>query len=61
VADDGEQSQRRWSGGGAERRRSRGAKVRVRDSVNEFEESSWTCYGPKKGHRRAGAAAGGQL
>jgi hypothetical protein len=50
MADDGEQSRRRWSGGGAERRRSRGAKTRARESVNEVEEGSWTCYGNKKRH-----------
>jgi hypothetical protein len=44
--------------GGAERRRSRGAKMRARESVNEVEEGSWTCCGNKKGHGQAGAAAG---
>jgi hypothetical protein len=58
LADDGEQSRRRWSGGGAERRRSRGAKMRARESINEVEEGSWMCYGNKKGHGRAGGAAG---
>jgi hypothetical protein len=58
MADDGEQSRWRWSGGGAERRRSRGAKMRARESVNEVEEGSWTCCRNKKGHGQAGAAAG---
>jgi hypothetical protein len=44
--------------GGAERRRSRGAKMRVRESVNEVEEGSWMCCGNNKGHGRAGAVAG---
>jgi hypothetical protein len=60
MADDGEQSRRWWSGGSAKRRRSRGAKMRARESVNEVEEVSWTCCGNKKGHGRAGAAAGNQ-
>jgi hypothetical protein len=50
MADDGEQSRRRWSGSGAEWRRSRGAKMRARESVNEVKEGSWTCCGNKKGH-----------
>jgi hypothetical protein len=58
MADDGEQSRWRWSGGGAVRRRSRGAKMRVCESVNEVEEGSWMCCGNKKGHGQAGAAAG---
>jgi hypothetical protein len=32
--------------------------MRARESVNEVEEDSWTCCGNKKGHGRAGAAAG---
>jgi hypothetical protein len=32
--------------------------MRARESVNEVEEGSWMCYGNKKGHGRAGAAAG---
>jgi hypothetical protein len=40
MAEDGEQSRRRWSGSGAERRRSRGAKMRAHESVNEVEEGS---------------------
>jgi hypothetical protein len=58
MADDGEQSWRWWFGGGAKRRRSRGAKMRVRESVNEVEEGSWMCCRNKKGHGQAGAAAG---
>jgi hypothetical protein len=50
MADDGEQSRQRWSGGGAEQRRSRGAKMRARESVYEVEEDSWTCYRNKKRH-----------
>jgi hypothetical protein len=50
MADDGEQSRRRWSGAGAERRRSRGAKMGARESVNEVEEGSWTCCGTRKRH-----------
>jgi hypothetical protein len=57
VADDGEQSRRRWFCGGAERRRSQEAKMRAPESVNEVEECSWTCCGNKKGHGQAGAAA----
>jgi hypothetical protein len=57
VANDGEQSRRWWSGGGAERRRSRGAKMRAPESVNEVEEGSWMCCGNKKGHGQAGVAA----
>jgi hypothetical protein len=40
VADDGEQRLVRRSGGSAEWRRSRAAKMRARESVNEVEESS---------------------
>jgi hypothetical protein len=58
MVDDGEQSRRRWCGGGAERRRSRGVKMQARESVNEVEEGSWTCCRNKKWHGRAGAGAG---
>jgi hypothetical protein len=58
VADGGEQRLRRRSGGCAERRRSRGAKMRACERVKEVEEGSWTCCGTKKRHGRAGVAAG---
>jgi hypothetical protein len=34
--------------------------MRACKRVKEVEEGSWTCYGTKKGHGRAGAAAGGR-
>jgi hypothetical protein len=40
VADDGEQRRWRRFGGGAERRRGRGAKMRARGRVKEVEEGS---------------------
>jgi hypothetical protein len=43
VVDDGEQRRRQRFGGGAERRRSRGVKMRARERVKEVEEGSWTC------------------
>jgi hypothetical protein len=48
MADDGEQSRRRWSGGGAERRRSRGSEMRPRERVKVVEEGSWTLCRAKK-------------
>jgi hypothetical protein len=58
VADDGEQRVQRSCGDGAERRRSRGSKMRLCKEVKEVEEDSWMCCGTKKGHGRDGAAAG---
>jgi hypothetical protein len=34
--------------------------MRPREEVKEVDEDSWTCGGTKKGHKRAGAAAGDQ-
>jgi hypothetical protein len=60
---------RRWlttasrDGGGevaavVEQRRNRGSEMWPRDRVKVVEEYSWACGGAKKGHGRAGAAAG---
>jgi hypothetical protein len=57
--DDGEKGLRRRFGGGAEPRRSRGAKMRVHERIKEVEEGSWMCCGTKKRHGRDGVAAGG--
>jgi hypothetical protein len=48
MADDGEQSWRRWSGGGAKRRRSQGSEMRPRETVKVVEEGSWMLCGTKK-------------
>jgi hypothetical protein len=51
MADDGEQSRRWRCGDGAERRRSRGSKMRPREEVKEVKEDSWMCYGNQEGAR----------
>jgi hypothetical protein len=58
VADDGVQD----CGGAVtmviERRRTRGSEMRPREEVKEVGGNSWMLCGTKKGHGRAGAAAG---
>jgi hypothetical protein len=36
----------------------RESEMRSRERIKEVEQDSWTCGGTKKGHWRAGAAAG---
>jgi hypothetical protein len=58
VADDGEQELWRSSGGVSCSGRRKAVEMQVRECKSEFVESSGTCFRSRRGHRRAGTAAG---